>query len=297
MNYIGEIAAFGTAICWTLSALFFEQGTKRIGVLGVNFYKVVFAFLFLTIASWIFKGKPFPIDAGFHEWFYLTISGIIGFVITDIFLFTAYKTIGSRMATLFLAISPAFTAILGYVFLNEVLSVKSLLAMALVGFGIIIAVLSREKIKMTAVTKSLSLRGYVFAFLSSIGQSVGMIFTRQGIKHYDAISGTQIRVMSAIAGFALVSLIFERGESITHSPKDARGMRFTFIGSVFGPFLGVAFSLFAMQHTKTGIVSTLIGLTPILIIPPAVLFLKQRVKFFEVVGAVIAVVGSALFFM
>jgi len=297
MSYIGEIAAFGTAICWTLSALFFEQGTKRIGVLGVNFYKVVFAFVFLTITAWIVKGKPFPIDAGPHEWFFLTVSGFIGFVITDIFLFTAYKTIGSRMATLFLAISPAFTALLGYVFLNEVLSVKALLAMALVASGIILAVLSRERIQMSSVAKTLSIRGYIFAFLSSIGQSVGMIFTRQGVKNYDAISGTQIRVMSAIVGFALVSLIFERGKSVTQSPKDSQGMRFTFIGSIFGPFLGVALSLFAMQHTKTGIVSTLIGLTPILIIPPAVLILKQRVKLFEVVGAVIAVAGSALFFM
>lgn len=297
MNAIGEVAAFGTAVCWTLSALFFEQGTKRIGVLGVNFYKVVFAFVFLTGSAWLFRGMPLPLDASPEAWLYLSISGVIGFVITDIFLFTAYKTIGSRMSTLFLAISPAFTALLGFIFLHEVLAPKSIVAMALVGTGIVIAVLSREKITARGAAARTDARGYVFAFLSSIGQSIGMIFTKQGVKNYDAISGTQIRVMSAIIGFAIVSLLFEKGKSILASPRDKQGMKFTFIGSVFGPFLGVALSLFAMQHTETGIVSTLIGLTPILIIPPAIFVLKQKVKPMEIVGAVIAVTGSALFFL
>ena len=48
MQRIGEIAAFGTAICWTVSALFFENATKRIGVLAVNFYKVTMALGFLA---------------------------------------------------------------------------------------------------------------------------------------------------------------------------------------------------------------------------------------------------------
>ncbi len=297
MNAIGEVAAFGTAVCWTLSALFFEQGTKRIGVLGVNFYKVVFAFVFLACSAWLLRGMPLPLDASPETWLYLSVSGVIGFVITDIFLFTAYKTIGSRMSTLFLAISPAFTAILGFIFLHEVLAPKSLVAMGLVGTGIVIAVLSRERIKSGLAAKRADARGYVFAFLSSIGQSVGMIFTKQGVKNYDAISGTQIRVMSAIIGFAIVSLVFDKGKSLSESPRDKKGMKFTFIGSIFGPFLGVALSLFAMQHTETGIVSTLIGLTPILIIPPAILVLKQKVKPMEIVGAVIAVTGSALFFL
>ena len=64
-----------------------------------------------------------------------------------------------------------------------------------------------------------------------------------------------------------------------------------------GPFLGVSFSLMAVQHTNAGIAQTIMSLTPVLIIPPAVLINKERVTWREIIGAVIAVLGVILFFV
>jgi drug/metabolite transporter (DMT)-like permease len=69
------------------------------------------------------------------------------------------------------------------------------------------------------------------------------------------------------------------------------------MGSVFGPFLGVTLSLFAIQHTSAGAASTLMALTPVLIIPPSILILKHKIRLGEFLGAVIAVAGAALFFL
>ena len=74
-------------------------------------------------------------------------------------------------------------------------------------------------------------------------------------------------------------------------------MRSILIGSFFGPFLGVSLSLFAVQHTSTGIASTIMAIVPILIIPPAIIFFKQKVTLPEVIGAVLSVTGVALFFI
>ncbi|MDP3177246.1 MAG: EamA family transporter, partial [Spirochaetaceae bacterium] len=61
--------------------------------------------------------------------------------------------------------------------------------------------------------------------------------------------------------------------------------------------LGVTLSLFALQNTSAGSASTLMALTPVLIIPPSNLLLKQKVKAREIVGATLAVAGAALFFI
>jgi len=316
MHNIGEIAAFGTAICWTLSAIFFERATRKIGVLAVNFYKVVFAFVFLTLSAAILRGMPLPLDAPPRAWIFLSLSGVIGFVITDIFLFSAYKIIGSRMGTLFLALSPPITAFLGFIFLGENMGSRSVLGMMLVASGIVMAVLGRRdgkaavreaKASAGIVSEAddqkekaearLKKRGYLFALLSSVGQSIGMIFTKYGLGDYNPVSGTQIRVAVAIVGFAAVSIVWERGRNLGAALKNPSGMKTTLGGSVFGPFLGVALSLFAMQNTDAGTVSTLIGLTPILIIPPAIIFFKQKVKPLEIIGALVAVAGSAVFFL
>ena len=69
------------------------------------------------------------------------------------------------------------------------------------------------------------------------------------------------------------------------------------LGSVFGPFLGVSFSLYAVQHTHAGIASTIMSIVPILIIPPAIMIMKQKVSTREIIGAIISVIGVALFFI
>ncbi|MBU0928151.1 MAG: DMT family transporter [Spirochaetes bacterium] len=297
MQRIGEIAAFGTAICWTVSAIFFEKATKRIGVLAVNFYKVVFAFGFLALAGAVTRGMPLPLDAPPDAWLFLSLSGLVGFVIADIFLFTAYKTIGSRITMLFLALSPPITAALGYVFLGEQMGPRSLAGMALVVAGIAVAVLGRRDAKSAGRMSREDRRGYLFAFLASVGQSAGMVLTRRGIGGYDPLSGTQIRAMVAIVGFAVASLLFERGRNLKAALKDSGGLGNTFVGAIFGPFIGVTLSLFAAQRTQAGVVSTLIGLSPVMIIIPAMLVFKQKVKPLEIAGAVVAVAGSAVFFL
>ncbi len=277
--------------------MFFEKATRRIGVLAVNFYKVVFAFVFLALASTLARGMPLPLDAPGEAWLYLSLSGLVGFVIADLFLFSAYRTIGSRITMLFLALSPPVTAALGFVFLGESLAPRGIIGMGLVVVGITAAVLGRRDPKGAVAMSHEDKRGYLFAFLASVGQSIGMVLTKKGIGNYDPISGGQIRIMVAIVGFALVSLFVERGRNLKAALGDKKGIKATLGGSVFGPFLGVTLSLFAAQRTQAGIVSTLIGLSPVMIILPTILIFRQKVRLMEILGAMLAVAGSAVFFM
>ena len=66
---------------------------------------------------------------------------------------------------------------------------------------------------------------------------------------------------------------------------------------VSGPFLGVGFSLMAVQYTAAGIASTLMATTPIIILLPSRWLFGQRITLRNVVGAVISVVGVSLFFL
>jgi len=68
------------------------------------------------------------------------------------------------------------------------------------------------------------------------------------------------------------------------------------LGSLFGPVIGVSLSLYAVQHTDTGIASSIMSLVPIFIIIPSVLLFKQPVTKSEWAGAIISVIGVAIFF-
>ncbi|MCK5537062.1 MAG: EamA family transporter, partial [Bacteroidales bacterium] len=62
-------------------------------------------------------------------------------------------------------------------------------------------------------------------------------------------------------------------------------------------FLGVYFSLLSVQHTSTGIASTIMSIVPILIIPPAIFLFNEKVTVKEIIGSFITVFGVAFFFL
>ena len=300
MERIGELAAFGTAICWTVSAVFFETASRRIGTLAVNFFKVLSASILLALVSFLMRGLPFPTDAPARVWLWMSASGLVGFVIADYFLFNAYVMIGSRTTQLFSALSPPITAFLGFVFLGERMPARGLAGMVLVCGGIAAAVLGRRKDARPERPQDRTVRrtGYLFAFLSAVGQGVGMILTKKGSVGYDTVAGTQIRVLAGMLGFAVTALVSGNGRKVfVESWRDRGAMGRTGIGSIFGPFLGVTLSVFALQNAYAGTVSTLIGLTPVLIIPPSIAFLKQKVGAWEILGALLAVAGTVVFFL
>jgi drug/metabolite transporter (DMT)-like permease len=303
MERLGELAAFGTAVCYTASALFFEQASRRTGAQAVNFYKVVCAFFLLALSGLVLRGMPLPLDAPKTAWIYLPLSGLIGFVIADYFLFNAYILIGSRLTVLFQPLSPLFTALLGFVILGERMKPAALVAMGLVVAGIAVVLASRGAARRGEESRArrspVIFKGIVFALLSVFFNALGLVFSKKGLSTgYDAVLGTEIRVITAILGFGIQSLLIGQAKVVfVDAPKDRTAMAHTAIGSVFGPFLGVTMSLFALQHASAGAASTLMALTPVIIIVPAIFIQKQKIRPGEIIGAIMAVAGAALFFL
>ena len=89
-SHLGEIAALATALCWTITAVTFETAGKKVGSISVNLIRLIFAFVLISIYNLISRGMILPIDASNSTWIWLSFSGIIGFVIGDLFLFQAF---------------------------------------------------------------------------------------------------------------------------------------------------------------------------------------------------------------
>lgn len=290
MKYIGEIAALVVALCWTLSALFFEKAGRRIGSLSVNIIRLVWAFIFLGITLLITKGSFLPQGASPEQWFWLGISGVVGLFLGDLLLFKSYLIIGSRTSTLIMSSVPMITATIGWIFLDEILSFKSIIAIVISISGIVIAIVDR-KLKIKAPMK-----GVLLAFGGAVGQAVGLILSKKGMGNYDAVSSTQIRIIFGIICFSIMITLMRRWGKVFSALKDKPGFSSVSIGAVFGPFIGVSLALFSIQHTQTGIASTFMALVPVFIIIPSALMFKEKIALHHVLGAIISILGVSLFF-
>ncbi|MEI6898497.1 MAG: DMT family transporter, partial [Bacteroidota bacterium] len=272
------------------------------GSMVVNLFRLIVGFFFLTVFAWIYRGMILPTDASSRTWILLMISGLIGFVFGDLCLFQAFVVIGARISMLIMALAPPITALISYFALGEVLSPKSWIAMMLTIGGIALVVLKRgdkeaDSGKNGKVKFSYPIWGILLALGGAVGQGAGLVLSKYSMHHYDAFASAQIRVIAGIAGFILIFFIKGHWGVAWRSLSNTRAMYQLSLGAFFGPFLGVSFSLIAVQNTSAGIASTIMALVPILIIPPTVLLFKEKVNLKEVLGAFMAVGGVALFFM
>ncbi len=299
-NYLGEIAALLTAVCWTVTAMAFESAGKRVGALSLNLIRLVIGLVFLSIYNTIVNGEFFP-TATNYQWFWLALSGLIGFVLGDLFLFRAFIMIGARISMLLMALVPPIAALIGWITLGEKLSGMEFLGMGITLSGIVLVMSSKLEINKGPLGKSLKigplLLGSLLALGGAVGQAAGLVLSKKGMQDMDPFSATQIRIMTGVLGFAIVITIFKRWKYLFGALKDLKAMKFMTLGSFTGPFLGVSLSLLAVQHTDTGVAATLMALTPVMIIPPAILMKKEKISAIEIIGALVSVSGVALFFL
>ncbi len=298
----GEIAALITAVFWTVTALAFEAAGRKIGSLVLNLLRLILGFLFLSFFTLFYRGYFFPVDATTEAWFYLFISGLIGFVIGDLCLFQAFVMIGARISMLIMSLTPPITALISWIILGEVLTPQNWLGMVVTMAGISLVVLkkadrSNNKGLFNRVQIGFPLLGVLLALGGSIGQGAGLVLSKFGMQSYDAFAASQIRILAGIVGFVLIFTFLRRWRDVLRAFTFRKPMLQMSLGAFFGPFLGVSFSLIAVKYASAGVAATLMSIVPVMIIAPSAILLKEKVTFKEIVGAMIAVGGVALFFL
>ena len=299
MEHLGELAALGAAACWATSAIAFATAGERIGSLSVNLVRLCLGLAFLTATQWLLRGQALPTDATAHAWGWLALSGLVGFTFGDLCLFRALVVIGPRLSSLLMSLAPPFTAVTGWIFLGEQLSLRDIMGMTLTVGGVAWAITAREpsgpKVLPSRTPRERAI-GVLLGVGGALGQAVGLVLTKHGMGSYDPFAATQIRLVAGLAGFVLLFFALGWWPRVRAAVRDRRSMGHTAVGAFFGSFLGVGLSLVAVQNTLTGVAATIMATTPILIIPLAWWLRREGVGVGGLGGALLAVAGVALLF-
>jgi drug/metabolite transporter (DMT)-like permease len=305
MTYLGELISLGVAFSWTATALLSEYGSKRLGNLTLNVLRMALALLFAMVLFGVITGSILPPGASAKAAGWMLLSGLVGYVIGDFCLFQCYIIIGSRYGQLFMTLAPLAAALMAWVTLGQQMGAMSIVAMLVTLLGISISVLGRGE--HHKVSLKLPLNGVLFAIGAAVCQGVGLVLSKIGMDHYEAMadmpewlvpfSANFYRCVAGIIGFLI--LLYYRGEmgSLREAVHDGKGLSVATATTIFGPFVGVGFSLMAVQYTAAGIASTLMAMTPIIILLPSYWLFHEKITWRSVIGAIISVLGVSLFFL
>ncbi len=294
---LGELAALGTAFAFSIGSVFLTLAGRHIGPLVLNRLRLIVAIFLLSLTHWLTLGTLLPWDAEPQRWLWLGLSGVVGLVIGDIFLFQAFVWIGPRLSMLMMSLAPVIAALLAWVFLGERMALLEIVGVALTLGGVAWVVMERN-----SAEKELNPdygRGVLYGLGAAAGQAGGLVLAKNGLGGtFSPVSANLIRMLAAAVVLWGLTFMQGQGRATLHALwTNPRGVRFALMGAFFGPFLGVSLSMLAIQSAEVGIASTLMSLTPVLLLPISYVVFKERYGWGAVVGTLLAIAGVAVLFL
>lgn len=296
-------AALLCTILFSVSITCGHRSAKLIGGTEANFWRLTLAALLLGVWAYAFGiglgGAAFPL-------FFL--SGAVGIGIGDVAFFQALPRLGSRLTALLIGcLSAPLAALIEWVWLGTTLSTAQILWGLLTVCGVGVALMPGEHMQRTR--RDLFV-GTLFSVLASLCNSAGGVLSRRAYEvahaageHLDGGNAGFQRVLGGLLLGGICLLVVKRRAFqvqaraphelvVAASMKKWRGVwPWVLVNGFAGQTLGVSCMQLALESTPAGIVFAILAITPIVVIPFALVLEGERPTAHSLVGGAIAVAG------
>jgi len=294
----GEFAAIATTFFWTASYILFTISVRIAGPKWLNRWRLLVSVVLLLLVHWIVYETPLPLGADLGRWGWLTLSGVVGFAISDAFLFRALLHLGAHRTSLVTALIPVMSAMLAWTIFGEQLTLAQILSSGVIVAGISLVVSARPSGENEPAARKEVLLGVLFALGTVLTQSLRYILSKQALGgEFPALSANVIQILAATIAVWLAALVGGNWKKDLEVFRDRKAAFSMIGGAMAGPFIGVTLSMVALAKAQIGIASTLMALPPVLLLPFAYFVLKENVGPRAIAGTAMAIGGVACLFL
>lgn len=294
---LGETAALSAAALWAFSSVLYTR--VNLQAWQINFVKIVLASLILGVQLAIvsrFSGTAFIAAPGW-AWGWLAASGFVGLVIGDTCYFRCLQILGVRRCLVLTTTAPIFTAILGWVFLGEVLAPVAIVGVAVTVLGVAMVVNDRSTKGDEPGLYPGSVRlGVAYGLAAALCQAIGAVAARHAMTECNALEAAFARLSTSAVMCLAVLVCTGRLTKTLKSLANSKVILRLLPAVICGTWLGVWFSQIAFQKLIAANAQTLLSTSPLFVIPAAWLLTRKRPTSQVLLGAVIAVAGVFLIF-
>jgi len=298
---IGELAALGAALCWTVSAVLYKEALLRTKPISANIVRCVCTSIllvaFLAIVGKIGALTELPV----HGVVLAVISGIIGLGLGDTMYMLSLKWLGVARAVPITCTYPLFSLLLMVFLQGETVTLHVVLGAVMIVFGIWLLSRKEKKTGTSEPQKKFLVTGVASALATAIVWAVSITMIDMAVSLPEtgsldhALAVNTLRV-SAVAVFLLATApISDRKYSFL---KMQRRTVFTLIsGGIVALALGWFFLTYSFLHTSGSQAVPISSTTPLFATVSGIVFLHEQVTAKDLLGSIIIVVGIFLIFI
>lgn len=297
----GELIAILTTLCWSLGIFPFTEATKRIGAAPINQWRLLLAWLIISIILIINNSitvthlfsNPQP-----NHFLFLGLSGIIGFTIGDYCSFTSFKLLGPKLGSLYTTFAPGAALSIGFIVLGEKINLIGIVGILITIGGVIWLTLSKkDKAAAELAGFKRDKKGIIFGIIGALCQGTGLVLSKYGMDFYaeklPTMHAVWIRLMFAFTTAFIVSLfakkLIQNSKPIFANQNNA--IPFMIMGTFLGPVAGVSLSLLAIQKMEVAVAQTIFAMLPIFVLPINLFVYREKITIQSVFACIVAILG------
>ena len=285
------------ALSWSIASIISTDITRKIGSLSFNRLRLIFvSMMLITYSSIDNSWSSIKVD-------YLNLiilSGLIGILLGDSFLFIALRRIGPRRNNILFSLAAPFTVILNILILQQKMNLSEIVGCIIVFIGVVIAIAyGSNKLnnhRWEKIEGSIKI-GILMGIMAAFCQAVGLIMMKPILNlGADPIATAAIR--TSISAIIISFTFFYNIKSFNNKNIYNFNIIIKIIISGFlGMALGMSLLLIALQKADAGIVATLSSTGPIMILLILWLTTKKIPTLGAWLGTIIAILGTGLIFI
>ena len=291
------VPALLTVFLFACSGTAGERAARYWGGQLANLLRLFLATIVLASGTILF----FPSSLRWETFGWLFLSGVVGFGFGDIALFLAYVRIGARLTILLnLCTAPVWSSLTEWIWLGTKLSAGQIAAGGLILVGVSMAILSRPASR--AHLAGPQWFGILCGVGAGAGPGIGAVISRKSFAlalgggfDLNGFSAAAQRIWGGFLTVLLVFVIFSALDKSHFRPpvgqRRVPAFLWLFTTALAGPVLGVSCFQWSLIQLPAGLANAVVAMTPIAMIPLAMVLDRERPRLLSVLGAFVAVGG------
>jgi len=302
---LGYLIAFLSMFVASVATFPFTDAAREWGSVAINHYRLILAFIVLTILCTFMDKVSLPAvftSPTALQYLYLSSSGIIGLVIGDYFGFHSMAILGAKQSSIFNTLAPGAALLFGYLFLGETLNIVGIMGVAVSIAGMIwfLKGSGNAEDKAINIHEYGSMRkGIIYGILSGLCQGLHITLSKKGLLLAPILSpahATWIRVFAATVAY--FGFTFARGrlkKDVISVINQKRSMipKATY-ATIFGLILSIILVMWCVTLCEVSVAQTILSMSPMLVVPMAYIFYKERITYQTIMAAIVSVAGVTM---
>jgi DME family drug/metabolite transporter len=295
---IGELAALGAALSWTVSAMLYRKALSETKPLSANVVRLTCTAAALLVFLAVIGKLGVLMSLSANVAVLAGISGVIGLGVGDTLYMMSLKSIGVARAVPITCTYPLFSLVWAARFKGELVTLPVGLGTIAIVLGIWL--LSQEnKTNNAGIQKKDLYRGVAFALATAIAWSISITMINMAVRetadldHALAINAVRITII-AIVFFASSPLI---SKGLGFGKISRKAVVTLLVGGIVALGLGWFFLTYSFIETLESRAVPISSTTPLFSTLAGMALLREKVTARNFLGSVVIVAGIFLIFL